>query len=104
MFYARQGTPWFLSIMEEKTQCLNPNIMSTSPKSVLDVGDNMSKSNPILLPNIERGVADVSKEYSEPRFDYYCQEDHNFLEINDTDLTQREIVHSQEYYHYVPCY
>ncbi|KAL2999958.1 hypothetical protein AAZX31_09G186700 [Glycine max] len=85
LFYARQGTPWFSSIMEEKTQCLDPNIMTTSPKSVLDVGDNMSKSNPILLPNIERGVADVSKEYSEPRFDYYCQEDHNFLEINDTE-------------------
>ncbi|RZC28033.1 ubiquitin carboxyl-terminal hydrolase 20-like [Glycine soja] len=85
LFYARQGTPWFLSIMEEKTQCLNPNIMSTSPKSVLDVGDNMCKSNPILLPNIERSVAEESKEYSEPQFDYYCQEDHGFLEINDTE-------------------
>ncbi|KAG5059145.1 hypothetical protein JHK87_000174 [Glycine soja] len=84
LFYARQGTPWFLSIMDEKTQCLDPNIMSTSPKSVLDVGD-MSKSNPILLPNIERSVAEESKEYSEPQFDYYCQEDHGFLEINDTE-------------------
>ncbi|TKY70015.1 Ubiquitin carboxyl-terminal hydrolase 20 [Spatholobus suberectus] len=84
LFYAQQGTPWFSSIMEFQTQCLDPNIMGTSPKSVLDVGDSMYKSDSILIPNIERGGAGESKECSEPQFDYDCREEHNFLEINDT--------------------
>ncbi|KAL2348949.1 hypothetical protein Fmac_002949 [Flemingia macrophylla] len=80
LFYAREGTPWFFSIMESQTQCSDPNMSSTSPKSVLDVGDSMCKSNPILISNIERGGAGEYIDYSEPPFDH--QEKRTSLEMN----------------------
>ncbi|ESW30296.1 hypothetical protein PHAVU_002G141300 [Phaseolus vulgaris] len=83
LFYARQGTPWFSSIMESQKQCLDPNISSTSPTSVLDVGDGISKSNPNLIPSTERGGAGESKGCSEPRFDYFIPDERTFTEIND---------------------
>jgi len=83
LFYARQGTPWFSSIMESQKQCLDPNISSTSPTSVLDVGDGISKSNPNLIPSTERGGAGESKGCSEPRFDYFIPDERTFTELND---------------------
>nr|KYP66409.1 Ubiquitin carboxyl-terminal hydrolase 20 [Cajanus cajan] len=82
LFYAREGTPWFSSIMESQTQCSDPNVLSTSPKSVLDVGDSMCKSNPIIISNIERGGAGEYTDCPGPQFD--CQERHTILEMNDT--------------------
>ncbi|CAJ1931160.1 unnamed protein product [Sphenostylis stenocarpa] len=84
LFYARQGTPWFSSFMESEKQGLDPNITSTSPTSVLDVGDGISKSNPILIPNTERGGAVESKGCSEPSVDYFCPEEVACLETNET--------------------
>lgn len=83
LFYARQGTPWFSSMMETRIQCLERNILSTSPTSVLDVGDSKYQSDPNLIPNIERGEAGGSKECSVLEFDYYCQEEHDYY-LNDT--------------------
>lgn len=79
LFYARQGTPWFSSIMESPTpiSCFDPTAMNTSPKSVLDV-DGLNKSDPILNANVERSEAGESKE-----FDYSCQEEAGFLEMDD---------------------
>ncbi|BAT99376.1 hypothetical protein LR48_Vigan07g128200 [Vigna angularis] len=84
LFYARQGTPWFSSIMESQKQCLDPNISSTSPTSVLDVGDDMAKSNPSFVPSTEEGGAGVSKGCSDPPFDYFCSDRLAFSETNDT--------------------
>lgn len=84
LFYARQGTPWFSSIMESQKQCLDPNISSTSPTSVLDVGDDISKSNPNLVPSTEEGGAAVSKGCSDPPFDYFCPDELAFSEPNDS--------------------
>ncbi|KAL5550960.1 hypothetical protein UlMin_001136 [Ulmus minor] len=36
LFYARRGTPWFLSLMKAQKRFSDPNISSTSPQSVLD--------------------------------------------------------------------
>ncbi|KAK7407160.1 hypothetical protein VNO78_08839 [Psophocarpus tetragonolobus] len=83
LFYAQHGTQWFSSIMESQTECLDPNVMHTSPKSVLDVGDSMSKPNPIIISNTGRGCASESKD-SEPQLDQY-REENGFLEVNDTN-------------------
>ncbi|XP_027361023.1 ubiquitin carboxyl-terminal hydrolase 20-like [Abrus precatorius] len=83
LFYARQGTPWFSSIMESQALCLDPNT-STSPKSVLDVGDSMYKSNSVSISNDESSEVGEAKDIAEPQFDYYCPEGHDFLELNDT--------------------
>lgn len=84
LFYARQGTPWFSSIMESQKPCLDPNISSTSPTSVLDIGDGLSKSNPNLIPSTESGGAGESKGCSESQFDYFCPNELTFSETNDT--------------------
>ncbi|XP_050377193.1 ubiquitin carboxyl-terminal hydrolase 21 [Argentina anserina] len=41
LFYARQGTPWFSSLMEGQMSCSDLPIMNTSPKSVLDNVENI---------------------------------------------------------------
>ncbi|XP_061374906.1 ubiquitin carboxyl-terminal hydrolase 16-like [Gastrolobium bilobum] len=84
LFYARQGTPWFSSIMESQTPCVGSSILNTSPKSVLDIDDSMYKSNPILIPNSVRGETRESKEFSNQGFDYSCQERHELPEFNDS--------------------
>ncbi|XP_077234308.1 ubiquitin carboxyl-terminal hydrolase 21-like [Tasmannia lanceolata] len=55
LFYARQGSPWFSSLMETQQMCLESNSDSTSPKSVLDTTDWItSKSHKSLLDNTDR--------------------------------------------------
>ncbi|KAK9274644.1 hypothetical protein L1049_021895 [Liquidambar formosana] len=56
LFYARQGTPWFSSIMEAKKTCLDPDILNTSPKSVLDNVDNICTSSPSVANGYSCGV------------------------------------------------
>lgn len=41
LFYAREGTPWFSSLMEAQKPFFDPNILNTSPKSVLDNADSV---------------------------------------------------------------
>ena len=48
LFYARQGTPWFSSLMQKQNPCSDPNTSSNSPKSVLDNLDTISTSPPPL--------------------------------------------------------
>lgn len=48
LFYARQGTPWFSSLMQTQKPCLDPNTSGNSPKSVLDNVDSISTSLPTL--------------------------------------------------------
>lgn len=36
LFYKRQGSPWFLNLMETQKTCLECSNASTSPRSVLD--------------------------------------------------------------------
>ncbi|KAM5573395.1 ubiquitin carboxyl-terminal hydrolase 21 [Rosa sericea] len=45
LFYARQGTPWFSSLMEGQMSCSDLPIMNTSPKSVLDNVENICTVN-----------------------------------------------------------
>ncbi|KAL1829957.1 hypothetical protein DCAR_0209348 [Daucus carota subsp. sativus] len=40
LFYAKQGTPWFSTYLENIKPFLNPHCSNTSPKSVLDNVDN----------------------------------------------------------------
>ncbi|CAN6547186.1 unnamed protein product [Malus baccata var. baccata] len=42
----RKGTPWFSSVVEALKPCLDPAIMSTSPKSVLENVENISNLSP----------------------------------------------------------
>ncbi|XP_068306335.1 ubiquitin carboxyl-terminal hydrolase 20-like [Pyrus communis] len=48
LFYARKGTPWFLSVVEALKPCLNPAVMSTSPKSVLENVESTNNLSPIV--------------------------------------------------------
>lgn len=50
LFYARQGTPWFSSLMQTQKPCLDPNTSGHSPKSVLDNVDSISTSPSTLAP------------------------------------------------------
>lgn len=77
LFYARQGTPWFSSVLESLRPYLNPSIMNTSPKSVLDSVANSDKSNAI----VEGGATNESDPFSKNLLDMSC---HEVLEINDT--------------------
>ncbi|KAJ1395628.1 Ubiquitin specific protease, conserved site [Sesbania bispinosa] len=83
LFYAQQGTPWFSNIMESQMPCLNPSAMNTSPKSVLDIVDNVYKPDPISTASIVEGEAGESTKFSEQQIDYTCPEGPEFLEIND---------------------
>ncbi|XP_062029363.1 ubiquitin carboxyl-terminal hydrolase 21 [Rosa rugosa] len=58
LFYARQGTPWFSSLMEGQMSCSDLPIMNTSPKSVLDNVENIcTVNNPEgCTPNAPRDV------------------------------------------------
>lgn len=49
LFYAREGTPWFSSLIESQKFCLDPSISNTSPKSVLDNVDRGT-----LFPGVEK--------------------------------------------------
>ncbi|CAL0314150.1 unnamed protein product [Lupinus luteus] len=84
LFYAQHGTPWFSSIMESRTQCLDPSIWNTSPKSVLDRVDSSGKSNPTITEKVVRDEASESKESSEKEFDYSCKARLKLPEVNDT--------------------
>ncbi|KAF7127225.1 hypothetical protein RHSIM_Rhsim11G0015700 [Rhododendron simsii] len=46
LFYAKQGTPWFSSLMETVKASLDPYIPNNSPNSVLDDMDHISISSP----------------------------------------------------------
>ncbi|KAG5523856.1 hypothetical protein RHGRI_030750 [Rhododendron griersonianum] len=46
LFYAKQGTPWFSSLMETVKASLDPYIPSNSPNSVLDDMDHIIISSP----------------------------------------------------------
>ncbi|KAM2638331.1 hypothetical protein EV1_022722 [Malus domestica] len=46
LLYARKGTPCFSSVVEALKPCLDPAIMSTSPKSVLENVENISNLSP----------------------------------------------------------
>lgn len=68
LFYARQGTPWISSIMEN----LKPSLVqNTSPKSVLDNVENLYSSKP-CTGNFVLCDANVSKEITEKMSDYSC--------------------------------
>ncbi|KAF5441925.1 hypothetical protein F2P56_037125 [Juglans regia] len=59
LFYARQGTPWFSSIIDAHKPCLDPNILNTSPKSVLDSAEGASTSYPSVacIDNCDTSVS-----------------------------------------------
>ncbi|KAF8379074.1 hypothetical protein HHK36_028501 [Tetracentron sinense] len=46
LFYARQGSPWFSSLMERQKLCVDSDSLNTSPKSVLDDMETMCTSFP----------------------------------------------------------
>jgi len=52
LFYAREGTPWFSSSMEAQKPFFDPNILNTSPKSVLDNADSVCASYPSMAGTI----------------------------------------------------
>ncbi|KAF8032565.1 hypothetical protein BT93_D1466 [Corymbia citriodora subsp. variegata] len=59
LFYTKQGTPWFSSLMEAQKPNLNPDLSDASPTSVLDNLDVPCTSSP--------GMADIDKPiYCEP--------------------------------------
>lgn len=58
LFYARQGTPWFSSLMQTQKPCLDPNTSGNSPKSVLDNVDSISTS----VPNISSSYGHEASE------------------------------------------
>ncbi|BBH02872.1 ubiquitin-specific protease 21 [Prunus dulcis] len=58
LFYARQGTPWFSSIVESLKPCLDPAMTNTSPKSVLENVESVS----ILSPSVNNVDCCVANE------------------------------------------
>ncbi|KAI4314480.1 hypothetical protein L6164_027383 [Bauhinia variegata] len=80
LFYAKQGTPWFSSIVEALLPCLDPSNLSTSPKSVLDNLDSVSNSHPSII-NIVSGSG--TKEFSGGFSDYSSGGRPEVLEVND---------------------
>ncbi|XP_057996805.1 ubiquitin carboxyl-terminal hydrolase 20 isoform X2 [Hevea brasiliensis] len=62
LFYAREGTAWFSSLMESQKDCLD--LSNTSPKSVLDSMDTECTAYPHLA-NIDDCKASATKSYVE---------------------------------------
>ncbi|KAK4368718.1 hypothetical protein RND71_012510 [Anisodus tanguticus] len=52
LFYAKRGTPWFSDFIELQKPFIDPSILSTSPKSVLENTDAVCETSP-LLPNAQ---------------------------------------------------
>ncbi|XP_057976274.1 ubiquitin carboxyl-terminal hydrolase 21-like isoform X2 [Malania oleifera] len=66
LFYARQGTHWFSSLMETQKSCMESNFLGTSPKSVLDNVDNISSFSPSVA-NIQSPMVN-DRDPTEGRF------------------------------------
>lgn len=64
LFYAKQGTPWFSSLMETMKASLDPYIPNNSPNSVLDNMDHIS----ISSPNVSNKTSCEANEASEDGF------------------------------------
>ncbi|KAI4328073.1 hypothetical protein L6164_020464 [Bauhinia variegata] len=80
LFYAKQSTPWFSSIMEDSRLCLDPSILSTSPKSVLDAADSLCNSHSSET-NIVSGSD--TKNFPEALSDYSFGGRSDALEVDD---------------------
>ncbi|KAL3743412.1 hypothetical protein ACJRO7_018674 [Eucalyptus globulus] len=65
LFYTKQGTPWFSSLMEAQKPNLNPDLSDASPTSVLDNLDVPCTSSP--------GMADIDKPI-------FCEPSHVSIE------------------------
>lgn len=61
LFYAKQGTPWFASLMDAQKPFLDPNLLNTSPKSVLDNMDSVCVSYPSVA-SIDNCDANESRD------------------------------------------
>lgn len=79
LFYAKQGTPWFSSLMETQKPSLDPNVSNTSPKSVLDNVDPTRTSSSSIANNHSFDAKEnsdasdgISTEYSNGlRYDHF---------------------------------
>lgn len=84
LFYAKQGTPWFSSLMEAPNPCLDPNILNTSPKSVLDNVDSVCTIYPSVA-SIDNCDANESRDKVEGvSSDFSCGTRHQRVEVNET--------------------
>ena len=84
LFYAKQGTPWFSSLMEEPNPCLDPNILNTSPKSVLDNVDSVCTIYPSVA-SIDNCDANESRDKVEGvSSDFSCGTRHQRVEVSET--------------------
>lgn len=85
LFYAKQGTPWISSLMEDP-KCVDPINSNTSPKSVLDNIDVACA--PYGSPNSDCCETAEPRESSEgPNYQLSCvprQEDSHFGEIRES--------------------
>ncbi|KAL8207918.1 hypothetical protein R6Q57_007330 [Mikania cordata] len=62
LFYAKQGTPWFSNFME--TYSFNPNLSTTSPKSVLENADPQNiHSHSTIISDYVAPLPLIFKEY-----------------------------------------
>lgn len=48
LFYAKRGTPWFSDFIEGQKPFIDPSLLNTSPKSVLENTDAVRVSSPLL--------------------------------------------------------
>lgn len=64
LFYAREGTPWVSSLMGEPKLCLDPNILNTSPNSVLDNMDSACAEN-LTVDTIGNCIVNESRDATE---------------------------------------
>lgn len=89
LFYAKQGTPWFSTIMEAQKQCSELNHHNISPKSVLDNVENTSPSylSPANIYSYEVNKTSVDKTPSEGTSTQICFG----LEHNDDDRKEAKV-------------
>lgn len=80
LFYAKQGTPWFSSLMEAPYPCLDPNMLNTSPKSVLDNVDSVCTIYPSVA-SIDNCDANESRDKVEG---VSSDTRHQRVEVNET--------------------
>ncbi|KAL5862521.1 hypothetical protein ACOSQ3_000035 [Xanthoceras sorbifolium] len=83
LFYAKQGTAWFSSLLEAEKLCLERNISNLSPKSVLDNMDNdctsycsVAKANKCEANESKDSAGGSSAQFS-------CERRAEFVEVNE---------------------
>lgn len=92
LFYARHGTPWFSSLMESQKPFLDPDVMSTSPQSVLDNVENTC--NPYsVVTNIDNCDANEFRDAAMETSSWYwsgaAQHEDN-VDVNDSRTASEE--------------